>query len=64
MRIPIRPEGRSLNLANAVAIGVYEAVRPVGEPDPERLSSLDLSGREHSSDGPYAAATSDQGASE
>jgi tRNA (cytidine/uridine-2'-O-)-methyltransferase len=27
LRIPIRPEARSLNLANAVAIGVFEAVR-------------------------------------
>jgi tRNA (cytidine/uridine-2'-O-)-methyltransferase len=27
VRIPIRPEARSLNLANAVAIGVFEAVR-------------------------------------
>ena len=27
VRIPIRPEARSLNLANAVAIGLFEAVR-------------------------------------
>jgi tRNA (cytidine/uridine-2'-O-)-methyltransferase len=27
IRIPIRPEARSLNLANAVAIGLFEAVR-------------------------------------
>jgi tRNA (cytidine/uridine-2'-O-)-methyltransferase len=27
LRIPIRPEARSLNLANAVAIAVFEAVR-------------------------------------
>ena len=27
VRIPIRPEARSLNLANSVAIGLYEAVR-------------------------------------
>ncbi len=33
LRIPIRPEARSLNLANAVAIGVFEAVRQIGEPD-------------------------------
>jgi len=33
VRIPIRPEARSLNLANAVAIALFEAVRqiePVG----------------------------------
>jgi tRNA (cytidine/uridine-2'-O-)-methyltransferase len=29
VRIPIRPEARSLNLANAVAIGLFEAVRQV-----------------------------------
>ena len=27
VRIPIRPEARSLNLANAVAIGLFEAMR-------------------------------------
>jgi tRNA (cytidine/uridine-2'-O-)-methyltransferase len=27
LRIPIRPEARSLNLANAVAIALYEAIR-------------------------------------
>jgi tRNA (cytidine/uridine-2'-O-)-methyltransferase len=31
LRIPIRAEARSLNLANAVAIGVFEAVRQIGE---------------------------------
>ena len=34
LRIPIRPEARSLNLANAVAIAVFEAVRQIGGPDP------------------------------
>jgi tRNA (cytidine/uridine-2'-O-)-methyltransferase len=34
VRIPIRPEARSLNLANAVAIGLFEAVRQLGGPDP------------------------------
>jgi tRNA (cytidine/uridine-2'-O-)-methyltransferase len=29
LRIPIRAEARSLNLANAVAIGVFEAVRQI-----------------------------------
>jgi tRNA (cytidine/uridine-2'-O-)-methyltransferase len=29
-RIPMRPEARSLNLATAVAIGLFEAVRQVG----------------------------------
>jgi tRNA (cytidine/uridine-2'-O-)-methyltransferase len=30
LRIPIRPEARSLNLANAVAIAVFEALRQAG----------------------------------
>jgi tRNA (cytidine/uridine-2'-O-)-methyltransferase len=30
LRIPIRPQARSLNLANAVAIAVFEAVRQIG----------------------------------
>ena len=30
VRIPIAPEGRSLNLANAAAVGVYEAWRQAG----------------------------------
>jgi tRNA (cytidine/uridine-2'-O-)-methyltransferase len=30
LRLPMRPEARSLNLANAVAIGLYEALRRVG----------------------------------
>jgi tRNA (cytidine/uridine-2'-O-)-methyltransferase len=33
VRIPIRPEARSLNLANAVAIGLFEAARQLGGPD-------------------------------
>jgi tRNA (cytidine/uridine-2'-O-)-methyltransferase len=30
VRIPIAPEGRSLNLANAAAVGVYEGWRQLG----------------------------------
>jgi len=30
--VPVRPEARSLNLASAVAIGLYEAVRQLGRP--------------------------------
>ncbi len=30
VRIPIRPEARCLNLANAVAVAVFEAVRQIG----------------------------------
>lgn len=30
VRIPIDPQGRSLNLANAAAVGVYEAWRQLG----------------------------------
>ena len=30
VRIPIRPEARSLNLANAAAIALFEAVRQIG----------------------------------
>jgi tRNA (cytidine/uridine-2'-O-)-methyltransferase len=33
LRIPIRPEARSLNLANAVAIAVFEAVRQLDAVD-------------------------------
>jgi tRNA (cytidine/uridine-2'-O-)-methyltransferase len=29
LRIPMRPEARSLNLANAAAIGIFEAVRQI-----------------------------------
>jgi tRNA (cytidine/uridine-2'-O-)-methyltransferase len=32
VRIPIRPEARSLNLANSVAIGLYEALRQTSVP--------------------------------
>jgi tRNA (cytidine/uridine-2'-O-)-methyltransferase len=38
VRIPIRPEARSLNLANAVAIAVFEAVRQIG---PDRSDVTD-----------------------
>jgi tRNA (cytidine/uridine-2'-O-)-methyltransferase len=30
VRIPIRPEARSLNLANAAAVGAFEAIRQIG----------------------------------
>ncbi|MFO0952477.1 MAG: tRNA (cytidine(34)-2'-O)-methyltransferase [Isosphaeraceae bacterium] len=33
LRIPMRPEARSLNLANAVAVGLYEALRQTGHGD-------------------------------
>jgi tRNA (cytidine/uridine-2'-O-)-methyltransferase len=33
VRIPIRAEARSLNLANAVAVAVFEAVRQIGMND-------------------------------
>ena len=33
LRIPILPEARSLNLANAVAVAVFEAVRQFGAGD-------------------------------
>ncbi len=33
IRIPMRPEARSLNLANSAAILVYEALRQTGFPD-------------------------------
>ena len=36
LRIPIAPNGRSLNLANAAAIGVYEAWRQLGFQLPEQ----------------------------
>jgi tRNA (cytidine/uridine-2'-O-)-methyltransferase len=34
VRIPMRPEARSLNLANAVAVGLYEALRQIAAADP------------------------------
>lgn len=46
IRIPMRPEARSLNLSNAVAIVLYEALRQQGFPG---LSSEgNLTGREES----------------
>ena len=33
VRIPMKPEARSLNLSNAVAITVYEALRQIDFPD-------------------------------
>ena len=36
VRIPIAPHGRSLNLANAAAVGIYEAWRQQGFVMPER----------------------------
>lgn len=38
LRIPIAPRGRSLNLANAAAIGVYEAWRQLGFVLPEDVT--------------------------
>lgn len=34
VRIPICPEARSLNLACAASIGIFEAARQIGGPDP------------------------------
>ena len=39
LRIPIRPEARSLNLSNSVAIGLFEAARQAGG-EPGRLTAL------------------------
>ncbi len=36
VRIPIAPRGRSLNLANAAAVGVYEAWRQLGFAMPDQ----------------------------
>ena len=38
LRIPMRPESRSLNLSNAVAVVVYEAWRQFGFSGARRLS--------------------------
>lgn len=38
VRIPIAPRGRSLNLANAAAVGIYEAWRQLGFAEPETPS--------------------------
>ena len=44
IRIPMRPEARSLNLANSAAIILYEALRQTGFPDLSPAGSL--TGRE------------------
>jgi tRNA (cytidine/uridine-2'-O-)-methyltransferase len=41
LRIPIRPEARSLNLSNSAAIALFEALRQIG--GPEIPSNLDRS---------------------
>jgi len=33
LRIPMRPGNRSINLSNAVAVALYEALRQLGPPD-------------------------------
>jgi tRNA (cytidine/uridine-2'-O-)-methyltransferase len=33
LRLPMRADSRSMNLANCVAVGVYEALRPMGYPN-------------------------------
>ena len=33
LRIPMIPDARSLNLSNAVAVVVYEALRQIGYPE-------------------------------
>ncbi len=38
LRIPIAPGGRSLNLANAAAIGIYEGWRQLGFQLPEQMA--------------------------
>ena len=35
VRIPIRPEARSLNLSNAVAVAAFEAMRQIGPSSPD-----------------------------
>jgi tRNA (cytidine/uridine-2'-O-)-methyltransferase len=42
LRIPMRPEARSLNLANAAAIAIYEALRQIGERGGKADSSTDF----------------------
>lgn len=43
LRIPMRPEARSLNLACAVAIGLYEAIRKMDEASPASSTEEALS---------------------
>lgn len=50
IRIPMRPEARSLNLSNSVAITLFEALRQVGFPG--MTAEGHLTGREESS-GPW-----------
>jgi tRNA (cytidine/uridine-2'-O-)-methyltransferase len=46
VRIPMRPQARSLNLANAAAVGLYEAVRQAAgaNSDPAPTSRLECAG--------------------
>ncbi len=50
IRIPMRPEARSLNLSNSVAIVLYEALRQTGFPGLQEQGSL--TGRQEQ-DGPW-----------
>ncbi len=50
IRIPMRPEARSLNLSNSVAVVLYEALRQNGFPGMQEQGSL--TGREEES-GPW-----------
>ncbi len=50
IRIPMRPEARSLNLSNSVAIVLYEALRQNGFPGMQETGSL--TGRQEQ-DGPW-----------
>ena len=50
IRIPMRPEARSLNLSNSVAITLFEALRQIGFPG--MTAEGHLTGREESS-GPW-----------
>lgn len=40
LRLPMRAEARSLNLANSVAVFVYEALRQIGYPDLSTLGEM------------------------
>lgn len=42
LRIPMRPEARSLNLANSVAITVYEALRQLDYPGLQGFGTMTL----------------------
>ena len=53
LRIPMRPDARSLNLANSVAILSYEALRQQGFPGLSGVGEMALEGQPEQKDDPF-----------